>query len=206
MAAEDTPAVIDQSVLTPETSASLNFSKQITDVTDSLTKRTNTKKKLTTDWRDIVKAFAKYDVTVSARRQSAERAYECLSNIKILITRDPKDMEIEQFITKSDNDAYRIRELSARPTTIKWLETKLPGIAELFESISEEYNNHGNRVSVDEKATKTARDEVRAVIDVLTADLEDLETTEDTLNDVDKYINTVEKIAKISAISQGRRV
>lgn len=204
--ADNEVTITNPAALTPETSAALNFSAQIQEVTDSLKSRTAAKKKLTDDWKEIVKAFAKYDVFLHARRGTPERAYEQLGSVAILKKIDPADAVIAEFVRVNDNAAYRIREVTERHAAMKWLEVKLPGISELFEKIGDEYENRGNRETRDEEKTQAARAEVRATIDQLVADLEALEATEDVLNDVDKYINTVEKIANISAVARGRQV
>jgi hypothetical protein len=189
--------------ITPALANQVDFSSQIDHVTKSLESRTSMKKQLRDDWREIVKAFREHSVELPVLRQPLDSALRYLNSVNVYEPVPEADVDMQKLNDIDSDVVYYLHQLHHSPEAMELVEKAAPGITDLVRKANL-YHERGSK-KVDMEATKTARDEIRAKIEVMQEHLDELADTENTLNDVDKYIGTVEKIANISAVANGRK-
>lgn len=192
--------------ITPALASEVNFNGQVQKITASLESRTAAKTKLRDDWKAIVAGFRKYEYTqIPVVRQSPDAALRHVDNVEIYLPVTEADADMVALDKLYGDGVYYLYRIGSDQLQdfMDMVEKTVPGFTKLVKSATAFKKRGGPEL--DKEATKAARQELRDLIAVLTVDLDALEDTEDTLNDVDKYINTIEKIANISAVANGKK-
>lgn len=203
--AEATPATTTPTVtasdITPALSKDVDFTAKVNAVDDALKSRSAATKDLKVKWANIIKAFAEFDVAVTARRGDAVAAQNYVHKVEILQPQNP--LLDDKDMVKMAREAYDVQNLKRRTFIMSKLEENFAGVTAYMEKIiltSEAANEY--RVT-DKEATKAAQAKVQPVVDEYVSAIEAYDDTVESVANVKEYIAIVKDVAEISAIAQG---
>lgn len=212
-----TPDKPEPKSLTPALVTDVSFGEEISQFKASLANRKQLTENAKKAWQAFAEVLRNNGVEVPYRRVNPDKVGDYVN--KIVVYKSNKEAleklrkERDELMKFGSSDSGLAYYLLRQPTALAVLEAEFPGLEafvkaraekadEAHKAYNEAYNDQDeHNVEATEAARKQAREAAIAYVDAV----ETLEANNDEAKNVGQYIDTVEKIANISAVANGTK-